>query len=64
MRLVSVTFAYLADPVVIGLTVPIVPVPSIIKLDFCTKFVVIMVVWFPIAPVLIAELGFSFWKHT
>lgn len=64
MRLVSVTFVYLADPVIIGLTVPIVPVPSIIKLDFCTMFVVIVVVRFPIAPVLIAKLGYSFWKYT
>lgn len=59
MRPVGFTFAYLADPVIVSLTVAIVPVPSIVKLDFCTVFVVIVVVWFPKAPVLKAGLGHS-----
>lgn len=64
MRPVGVTFAYLANPVIVGLTVPIVPVPSVVKLDFCTVFVVIVVVWFPKAPVLKAILDHSYWKYT
>lgn len=64
MRPVGVTFAYLADPVIKGLTVPIIPVPSVVKLDFCTVFVVIVVVWFTKAPVLIGGLTRSFWKYT
>lgn len=62
MRPVGVTFAYLADPVVVGLTVPIIPVPAIVKLDLCTVFVVIVVVWFTKAPVFKAGLAHSFWK--
>lgn len=64
MRPVSVTFAYLADPIIVGLTVPIIPVPSVVRVDFCTVFVVIVVVWFPIAPVFKGILGDSFWKYT
>ena len=45
MRPVGVTFAYLADPVIVGLTVPIIPVPSVVELDFCTVLVVVVVVW-------------------
>lgn len=64
MRPVDVTFAYLAEPVVVGLTVPIIPVPSVVKLNFCTVFVVIVVVWFPVAPVLKVGLAYSFWRYT
>lgn len=63
MRLVSLTFAYLADPVIVGLTVPVIPVPSEVKLDFCTVFGIIVVVWFTIAPVLKVGLAHNFWKY-
>lgn len=42
---------------------PIVPVPSIVELDFCTMFIVIVVVWFSIAPVLKVVLGHSCWIY-
>lgn len=64
MRLITVTFGYLADPVIIDLTVPIVPVPPIVRLDLCTMFVGIVIVWFSKAPVLIIKLGQSFGKYT
>lgn len=33
-------------------------------MDFCTVFNVIVVVWFPVAPVLIVWLAHSCWKYT
>lgn len=60
MSQVGITFAYLADPVIIGLTVQIIPVASIERISFCTVFVVIVVVWFTVAPVLIVSLSQSF----
>lgn len=59
MRSLGVTFANLADPVIVDLTVPIVPVSSVVKLNFSTVLIVIVVVWFSKAPVLIAKL---FWE--
>ena len=57
MRPIDVTFVYLADPVFVGVTERIIPVPTA---DFCTVFVVIVIVWMPITPVLIVELDHSF----
>ena len=64
MRPVGVTFAYLADPVIVGLTVPIIPVPSVVELDFCTVLVVVVVVWLTKAPILKVGLAHVFWKYT
>lgn len=50
---VRVTFVYLADPVVVGLAVPIVPAPPVVGGDFCAVFGVVVVVRFAIAPVLV-----------
>lgn len=55
----SSTFADLAEPVVVGLTVSVIPVSSVVKLNFCTVFVVIVVVWFPIAPIIKIVLDHS-----
>lgn len=52
-----VTFADLAVPVIVRLTVRIIPVPSVVSIDFCTMFNVIVVVWFTVAPVLKVRLA-------
>lgn len=62
-ELLGITFGYLAEPVIVDLTVPIIPVPSVVNLDFCTVFIVIVIIWFPIAPVLKVGLDHS-WKYT
>ena len=41
---------------------PIVPVSSVVKEVFCTVFLIIVVVWFPIAPFLKLKLGHRFWE--
>ena len=64
MRRVGVTFAYLADPVIVGLALPIIPVPSVVRVDFCTVFIIIVVIWFPKGPVLKFELVHTYWKYT
>lgn len=47
----AVTFADLANPVLVVLTEGIVPVPPVVRPDLCTVFVVIVVVWLPKVPV-------------
>lgn len=47
---------YLADPVIVELAVSVVPGSPIIGLDLNTMFVVIVVIWFSIIPVLIFKL--------
>jgi hypothetical protein len=54
--MVYCTFANLANPVIVGITVSIIPVVSVVKLDLCAFFVIVVVVWFSKSPILIAEL--------
>lgn len=52
------TFAYLTDPIIVGVAVAIVPIVVRVSNDFSTVFIVIVVVGFTVAPVLIFGLRF------
>lgn len=58
MRPADFTFAYLTDPVIVGVAVAVVPMFGRVSNDFCTVFIVIVVVGFTVAPVLIFGLRF------
>lgn len=50
------TFADLAVPVFVGATVHIIPVPPVVSIDFCTVFIIIVIIWLAHTPVCIVSL--------